>query len=374
MLELNRAVVRTGRTWYLECYLAPTVGAPPRRVRREAGLNRIASLRRRREVARIRCAELQAEIDSGALYRQLFPPARPTPATLALALAAALEVQRLSVRPRSAHSFTYAATKFLDYLEAQGLAGLAPAHFTRPQALLYLDALLRAGLSPTTRNHQAQLLRSLFNRLIERGLAEHNPFAQIRPLREEPEGHLVYTQTQQTEIVRHLEANHPRLHLLVAILYYTLARPGEVRRLPFRRYDLRRRRIHIPGPISKNGREAYVGIPDGLMDVLLASDFERFGPDDYPFSTPQLAPGPRPCAVNAMMRAYRQALAPLDYGPGYTLYSWKHTGAVRAVEAGVQLKDLQLQLRHASLDQVDRYLRGLGCMASEQLILRYPRL
>ena len=45
----------------------------------------------------------------------------------------------------------------------------------------------------------------------------------------------------------------------------------------------------------------------------------------------------------------------LNFGKGYQMYSWKHTGAVAAVKAGIGVKELQIQLRHHSLDETDKY-------------------
>lgn len=43
-----------------------------------------------------------------------------------------------------------------------------------------------------------------------------------------------------------------------------------------------------------------------------------------------------------------------------------------AVKHGIHVKDLQLQLRHHSLDMVNEYLKNLGVMDSESLLNRFP--
>jgi len=47
-------------------------------------------------------------------------------------------------------------------------------------------------------------------------------------------------------------------------------------------------------------------------------------------------------------------------GSDYTLYSWKHSGVVAAYNAGVDIKTIQSQCRHQSLEQTDIYLKSLG--------------
>jgi integrase len=75
---------------------------------------------------------------------------------------------------------------------------------------------------------------------------------------------------------------------------------------------------------------------------------------------------------NTLGERFREVLNGLGYGRDYQLYSWKHTGAIACVKAGISLKELQLQLRHHSLDMVDRYLRQLGVADLAQLKANFP--
>lgn len=63
-----------------------------------------------------------------------------------------------------------------------------------------------------------------------------------------------------------------------------------------------------------------------------------------------------------------------DKNKGYCLYSWKHTGAIQAVKNGVGVKELQIQLRHHSLDQVNEYLRQMGVWDLKNLQANFPAI
>ena len=56
----------------------------------------------------------------------------------------------------------------------------------------------------------------------------------------------------------------------------------------------------------------------------------------------------------------------------YKLYSFKHTGNVMAVKAGIGLKELQMQNGHHSLDQLNAYLRQMIGTESEALRTKGP--
>ena len=44
---------------------------------------------------------------------------------------------------------------------------------------------------------------------------------------------------------------------------------------------------------------------------------------------------------------------------GFNLYSWKHTGAAAAFDAGMSMMELRDRCRHASVQQTEEYLRDL---------------
>lgn len=80
----------------------------------------------------------------------------------------------------------------------------------------------------------------------------------------------------------------------------------------------------------------------------------------------------KPVAINYFLRKFRKVLISLGFGTEYQLYSWKHTGAVACVRAGASLKELQIQLRHHSLEEVDKYIRQLGVHDLQDLEGRFP--
>jgi hypothetical protein len=76
--------------------------------------------------------------------------------------------------------------------------------------------------------------------------------------------------------------------------------------------------------------------------------------------------------LNRMNKRHRKILTDLGFSTAHKLYSWKHTGAINAVLAGVTVKELQIQLRHASLEEVDKYLRQLGAFDLKALEDKFP--
>ncbi len=58
----------------------------------------------------------------------------------------------------------------------------------------------------------------------------------------------------------------------------------------------------------------------------------------------------------------------------YDLYGWKHTGVIALYQATKDVKLIQRQCRHSSLDQTDKYLRDLGLFLNDEQLSDFPAL
>lgn len=161
---------------------------------------------------------------------------------------------------------------------------------------------------------------------------------------------------QVQAVLAHLQAKDPQLWLLCVLQYYTFIRPLEWMRMEIGEIHLGEGYILVPGSKSKNRKTQRVVIPVQLA-TLLEQELKQMPASQrfvFEFCGRQYA-----SACSFRIR-HQKALSGLGLPKGTNLYSWKHTGAVAAARAGVPLKQLQMQLRHASLDQVAAYLRQMG--------------
>lgn len=112
-------------------------------------------------------------------------------------------------------------------------------------------------------------------------------------------------------------------------------------------------------------------MPFQLKESLLF--LKRF-PEDYYVLGKNGIPGNTPIPEKRLYVQHTRLLNQLQIKGNYSLYSWKHTGVVKVVKSGINIKDLQLQLRHHSLDMVNEYLKNLGVLDSQDLLNKYPTL
>lgn len=178
-----------------------------------------------------------------------------------------------------------------------------------------------------------------------------------------------YFQRHQARLLlKHIEEKDKELGLFVRFIYYCFLRPKETRLLKVGDILLEEGEIRVPGDISKNSKTQFVVIPDPFLESL--NFLYDYSPGDYIFPSPVDAS--KPISKNNMYNRHKAILDELNFGDGYTLYSWKHTGAVAAAKAGISVKELQLQLRHHSLDETDKYLRQMGVKDLSKLKEKFP--
>ena len=97
-------------------------------------------------------------------------------------------------------------------------------------------------------------------------------------------------------------------------------------------------------------------IPESFRRVIAESnEFNSEG--EYLFQSRNKE---KPVSKNVMGSRYRNLTKDLKLGKDFTLYSWKHSGVVAAYNAGIDIKTIQSQCRHHSLEQTDIYLKSLG--------------
>jgi len=131
--------------------------------------------------------------------------------------------------------------------------------------------------------------------------------------------------------------------------------------------------ITVPGLIAKNGKTQTVIIPQKFLEYLKAMNLHNY-PDSYFMISKDKCPGKECVGKNYMWNHFVKIRKSLNLPSDYKLYSFKHTGNVMAARNGISLKDLQMQNRHHSLDQMDSYLRQMRGTESEELRNNFPTI
>lgn len=242
-------------------------------------------------------------------------------------------------------------TQFVTFCEKKGLLNLPINELSKIHIIAYLDeSMLEKCNSAKTRNTKMENLRTFFNFLMEREIITKNPCHGIKRLKELQSKSQAIPATLVPIIREAVKKENPTLYLFNSFVYYCFIRPAELLLLEWANIDYKNAKIFVPATISKNGKSEWIVIPKSMMQILN---------DAYPEGLPTTG---KVFAGSHYTTLRHQQLKILKEAglPKYGLYEWKHTGVTAFFNAGVNIKYIQQQCRHSSLDYTDMYLKGLG--------------
>ncbi len=286
------------------------------------------------------------------------------------------EQKRLNGHRKSYYrTFSTLKTVLEGWLTFENQADFPLSAFSQREALS-LHSYLRGEkkLANKTINNIFTNLATTFNYLEKRGkIWKVNPLQAIDTLPVHVKKHAAFTNEQITAIMNairehqvnapvHRRSGYKQLELFIQFIYYALARPNEIMDLKVGDVQLDENRVFIRGEISKNKMDDYVAIPDKLKNSIKKSGVLKAKPGDFIFSKGGV-PGATRLHDNFFWDKHKRILEETglrDLNPNFSLYSYKHTGAISLYKATKDVKIVQQQCRHQSVAQTDAYLRDLG--------------
>ncbi|HMG91256.1 MAG TPA: tyrosine-type recombinase/integrase, partial [Chryseolinea sp.] len=199
-----------------------------------------------------------------------------------------------------------------------------------------------------------------------------NPFASVDILKTESRKHAAYSDEQMKCFASAMKkGKEPHVLLFMQFMFYTLARPEELRLLKVGHIRLEDRRILFLSQNSKTSIEQYIGINDRFAEIIRKSKIMEYPHDHYVFASSNGLksgnvtdhPGKHPVGTGYFCRRVTTYIKELGFrkiNPNYTMYGFKHSGAISLYKATKDIKLLQEQCRHQTIEQTNTYLRDIG--------------
>ena len=206
----------------------------------------------------------------------------------------------------------------------------------------FLGRVKDKGRSDATRNRYLALIKGMLNKALEWGMADRNPAAPIKPLKE---NNLRTRFLEVDEIQLLLEACSDDLRPILITALHTGMRRSEIFGLRWQHIDLRNRMITIPH--SKPNKTRFIPLDETLRKTLsgLTSRFQR----GLVFPSPKTGEK-RTDAKHAFRYAVKKAgLEDVRF------HDLRHTCASHLVMSGADIKVVQEILGHHSLVMTQRY-------------------
>jgi integrase len=267
-----------------------------------------------------------------------------------------------NLRKKSISTLHVRINKWVDWLKSEKINELTVNDETLKKFVKYLRS---KNLSGATINAHCITIKRTYAK------ANLFPFSKNIKIVFQSKSLTHFTNFQSTQIINYCKEKNYTLYLAIKFLFHCFVRPGEMRFLKMEHIDFENKVISIPASISKNKKQQPIIIPDNFFNEI--EHLQSFKNSDYVIGKNKIG-SCTTVSANYLNREHSKILKILNITGNYALYSWKHTGVIRAVKSGINLKDLQMQLRHHSLDMVNEYLKNLGVMDSEDLRNKMPNL
>lgn len=170
--------------------------------------------------------------------------------------------------------------------------------------------------------------------------------------------HQTYEPQEMKSILTFLKSNYPKLYTVALLTYGCFVRPHEEARL-LQRYQIKEQKIFLSGDENKGKKVRVIHIPDYIYEALKPYIDSCAEPDHYLFSGDSV-PVNFDYFRTQWSRAKSQLLKQKLIQKNQTLYSFRHTGAVKVYRQTKDAHIVQQLLGHSSLTVTLKYLRGLG--------------
>jgi len=213
-----------------------------------------------------------------------------------------------------------------------------------------------------TYNTALEFIGIFFNHCIRMEYLTDNPTKGIEKLKvEDSESHAPYSDADLKKLMEYLLVNDYFLYLYCSFIFYTCIRPRESRFIEIRDIDLVNRTITVRAQIAKNRKTQHVRIDEQLYELLSKLNLSTYDKNDFLFSNAKTIIGKTSAGETTIRNRFDDAIEKTKLqGNHYSIYGFKHSSNVQLFKkAGWSLSMIMQRNRHASLVEVETYLRSI---------------
>ncbi len=166
----------------------------------------------------------------------------------------------------------------------------------------------------------------------------------------------------------------PQLWLAICFEYYCFMRPRkEIRFLKIGDIDFGRGMIKVREENAKTtGR--FVNIPKQFMKLMRETFHLHTYPRTFYVIGKKGVPGPECVSINNLSERFVKYRRKLKMPETYKMYSWKHTGNIRADDAGIPRQEIQHQDGHTTIATTERYMRKRKAVVAPNIVNNFPEI
>jgi integrase len=286
-----------------------------------------------------------------------------------------LEFIEKTLKLKTKKSYETDIKRFLLYLVNEKLEHKTLTDFDELNAIHFLDYLTAVkGLSNRSRNNTKTTISSFFNFFKKRKIITINPFDDLENLKTVARRHAALSAEHAKRMKEYcIKEGEKELLLFIYFIYYCFIRSGdELRELKIG--DIKDGSVFVGGDRAKNNTGEHIKIPKVFQGIINEYKLRDY-PSNYFIFGAGGKPGIDPISRDYMYDKHRKVLIHLNlHNKNYSIYSWKHTGAIALWKATQDIELLRQHCRHRDVAITTKYLRDLGLFIDYDQINKFPEL
>jgi integrase len=364
------------KRWYVLFYAYDVSEEKLRRVRLFEPFNRLKNIQKRYEEAAQMIDQINIELRQGKVLGKntIVSASDLSRKTVIDAIQYFIDEKTASGnRPTYIKKFRTLQGKFLTWATLNKIPQVKTRELTQPMVVEFFRYLRERSQSNKTYNNDRSDFSIFLNFINKRrpGTFKINFINSVDKLPVVVKQHAAYTDVQVKAVMEYTKTKFPQLRLFIQFIYYTLARPKQLLSVRIRDIDLENNRLFLPGEVDKNKRDGWVSISPGFKTIIISYGLDKL-PGDYFVFGLNSKPGTNHIkSVFSFSRRHRTVLKDLKLdglGLKFTLYSYKHSGAISLYKATKDIKLVQRQCRHTTIEQTNAYLRDLDVLSDHDAL------
>ena len=279
-----------------------------------------------------------------------------------------LKEKAAELRPDTMRSYRSFCKGFVEWSEAT-VKDCPIGLFNRVLAVKFMDhCFLDRHLHGRSWNNQLKAARAFFSWAVEKCYAKENPFASIKPKREDTKKRILIPHEARVKIAGWCEANIPNLLVVCELVFTSLIRPKEVRMIRIEDVYLEKHYIFIKGDNAKTHYESLSPELEARVRNLVKDADPKWYlvGDGY-------APGPKPVSDARFRKDWDRMRKELHLPQEMQLYSLRDTGINEMLKSGIDPLTVMQHADHHDLAMTTRYANHADPHLVETVSSRAPR-
>ena len=212
------------------------------------------------------------------------------------------------------------------------------------------------NVSAGTFNNYIKLGRVFFNWAKEKCYTKENPFEAVKTKPKTDKKRIIIPHDTREQVTNYLLSSAEERNYLVALklIYSTLLRPAEIRKLKIENVNLANKTITVPSSVSKNKKQRIVPLTDDVVESLKTLNLAAY-PASYFIMGQELKPNLKPLTRDYMGKYWVKLREKLSLPKEMQLYSLRDSGISEMLKSGVDPLSVKQHADHSNLAMTTLY-------------------